>query len=329
MKRIVNSVQLVRLLYNVLPRSTPLWMSLSRSRLSSGAFGAEMSHSTPSLISSEIAIHLAQKDNKAVKFLDGSWHMDKSRDAYSEYLAERIPCAQYFDIDAAADTSNPLPHMLPSPEVFSEYVARLGISSTDHVVVYASKNCFSMPRVWWTFKVFGHERVSILNGGIEAWKAAGGQLQSGSMDLKPIRGTFQAKYNASYVRSWQQVLQSVKTGAEQIVDARSAVRFRGEVPEPRAGVARGRIPGSLSLPLGDILAPDDVTKFRSLEEIRQIFDESGVVFGSNVITSCGSGVSAAVLTFAMHMLGNDLSTAPIYDGSWSEWGSRDDLPKIL
>jgi len=295
---------------------------------------------------------------KSFKFVDGSYHLSAARDAGKEFLAERIPGATWFDIDKVCDALNPLPHMMPSEDIFEQAVYDMGIRSNDHVVVYTHPECFSAARVWYMFKAFGFPKVSILDGGIKAWKAAGGPTDStwfGSNiavdfeelfreDLKAASTQdrvdaasaaaggggerFKAKLDKRMVVNAKQVMEVVNTGSAQIADARSKARFLAQAPEPRAGLVGGHIPGSLSLPFTALVTADDMTKFRSKEEIRDAFVDAGIIFGPKVIFSCGSGVSAAVLVLGMDLLGKDVSNYPIYDGSWSEWGDeKKDFPR--
>lgn len=283
--------------------------------------------SVKSLLSGEEALSLLGKSN--VKFVDASWHLVKNRDARIEFLTERIPGAVYFDIDFVSDSSSSLPHMLPSEKQFESQISELGINSEDHIVVYTQKGCFSAPRVWWTFKCFGHNRISVLDGGINSWKTVNGPIDKGALPHIE-KGNFKAKFNENYVVDWKDVLKVVETGSSQILDARSNARFLAQAPEPRPNLEGGRIPGSLNLPHVYLTKEDDITSFRSKEEIRDAFKNAGIVFGSRIILSCGSGVSAATLAFGLELIGKDLNTCPIYDGSWSEWGdkSRTDLPKL-
>lgn len=279
-----------------------------------------------SMMSAKEAVQAAKLD-KSIKFVDATWYLDKTRSGKKEFLQKRISKATYFDIDEIADKSTDLPHMLPSEEEFAAAMSDMGISSTDHVVVYTNKESFAGPRVWWTFRVFGHKNVSLLQGGLQAWEQeAQGSVESGPVTPATEKGNFHAKLNKKMVADVKQVLDVVHSGSKQIVDARSKERFSGHAPEPRPGLAGGHIPGSLNLPVTEILEKDDFSRFKSPLEVKNAFQNAGIILGSDVITSCGSGVTAAVLFFGLHILGQDMQHLAVYDGSWSEWGARSDLP---
>lgn len=283
----------------------------------------------PSLVSPQEAtiLHRDASTNN-VKFLDASWHLDKNRNGFDEFIHEHIPGAQFFDIDDASDKQSSLPHMVPTPDQFAKYVSNLGVTSDSHVLVYCSQNCFSAARAWWMFRLFGHDNVSILNGGLAGWKNANGVLETGVPVTIAKKGNFEAKLVPNHIVNWSNVLDVVNDGKAQIVDARSKERFFGEVPEPRPGLVSGAIPGSLSLPFNAVTLPNDVTSFKPVGELRSVFEDAGIIVGSRVIFTCGSGVTAAILSFAMHLVGVEANKLAVYDGSWSEWGSRSDLPKI-
>ncbi len=256
--------------------------------------------------------------NPNVVIVDGSWHLPtQQRDARAEYEAEHIPGAVFFDIDAVADTANPLPHMLPSSRDFAKIVGALGINERQKIVVYDSVGLSSAPRVWWTFKVMGAKDVVILDGGLPKWKAEDRPLTS--EPAQRAATYFETSFNPRSVKNLSEVQHGVSVGAFQVGDARAAARFRGEAPEPRSWVKSGRIPGSFSLPSGELVADGSL---KAPDAVRAAFEAAGIDVSRPVVTSCGSGVNAAILSLALDTIG--ASDTALYDGSWTEWGARDD-----
>lgn len=241
------------------------------------------------------------------------------RDMRAEYRAGHLPGAVFFDIEALSDHTSSLPHMMPRPEAFAVAMRELGISSDKHLVIYDEGNLYSAPRAWWMLKTFGVEQVSILAGGLAGWQRDELPLQQGDVTLPEAE--FEAHFDADRVKRLTDVLLISHEKTAQLVDARPAPRFNAEADEPRPGLKRGHIPGALNVPWGDLVFEGEL---KTTDELSAVFARQGVDLSKPIVVSCGSGVTAAVVALALETLGVDGVT--LYDGSWSEWGARDDLP---
>jgi thiosulfate/3-mercaptopyruvate sulfurtransferase len=277
------------------------------------------SNDDPLVSTGWLADHL---DDPKVRIIDASFKLPGMLPLpVDDYLNAHIPGAVFFNVDEVADGDNPLPHMYPDAAGFAREVAALGISSGDTVVAYDSGGWVAAPRAWWMFLSFGYDQVRVLDGGLKKWLHEGRRTESGKVTPKP--GRFDAALDANFVRSRAQLVGNLTSHAEQIVDARPRPRFEGSVAEPRPGLRSGHIPGSRNLPYAELF--DAATGvMRPLDQLRKAFVGAGVDLGRPIVTSCGSGVSAAVLTLALYRLG--VRGTALYDGSWSEWGLPDGPP---
>ena len=271
------------------------------------------------LVSTEwLAEHLGSPD---VRVVDATWYLpSQGRDAKAEYAAAHIPGAVCFDIDDIADDSSPLPHMLPSPAKFSARVRKLGLGDGVRIVVYDANRFMASARVWWMFRLFGHGDVAVLDGGLAKWRGEGRLVDD--QPVRPVERHFTARMNNMLVRDLDQMRANLARRTEQIVDVRSAGRFNAAEPEPRPGLRSGHIPGSVNLPFSDLVAADATLKPRAT--LQERVAQAAIDLERPIVASCGSGVSAAVLSLALFTLG--YPQAAVYDGSWSEWGSRTDTP---
>ena len=272
------------------------------------------------LVSTEwLAAHLG---SERLRLLDGSFKLPGvSPPAADEYRARHLPGAVFFDIDAIADAASPLPHMLPAAADFAAQVGALGVGDGDRVVVYDSGGLVSAGRVWWMFRSFGHASVAVLDGGLPRWLAEGRPVESGMPQPAPRR--FTARFDGTRLRGKAELLANLASGREQVLDARPQGRFEGGAAEPRPGLRSGHIPGSLSLPSERLVDP----VLRTLlppDRLRALFLAAGIDLARPIVTTCGSGVTAGALAFALHRLGQD--AVAVYDGSWSEWGLPGDTP---
>ncbi|MGB3280169.1 MAG: 3-mercaptopyruvate sulfurtransferase [Pseudorhodobacter sp.] len=265
-----------------------------------------------------LAQHLKDPD---LRIIDASWHMpDTGRDAKAEYMAAHIPGARFFDIDDISDHRSDLPHMAPPVEKFISRMRAMGIGDGHQVVVSDASGLFSAARVWWTFRLMGKMDVAVLDGGLPKWQAEGHEIEDMPPMVRDRHITVQRQ--SGLVKDVTQVASASKLAEVEIIDARSAARFKGETAEPRPGLRSGHIPNSKNLPFGSLLNSNSTLK--ALDELRATFEAAGVDLSKPAITTCGSGVTAAILSLALERIGH--RNHALYDGSWSEWGMFDDLP---
>ncbi len=273
-----------------------------------------------SLVSTQwLADHLDAPD---VRVVDGSYYLPhEGLDPREEYENQHIPGAVFFDIDDIADSNSHLPHMLPPPEKFSSRVRKLGLGDGVRIIVYDQRGIMSAPRVWWTFRIFGHRDVAVLDGGLPKWLNEARPTEEGN--VSPGERHFTARMNSFMVRNRDQILRDLETRREQVLDARSAARFTGAAEEPRPGLRGGHIPGSYNLPFSDLLDLESQTFLPTDDLVRKIA-QAGIDSSRPVVTTCGSGITAGVLSLALHLTGH--KDIALYDGSWAEWGLPGDTP---
>lgn len=271
------------------------------------------------LISAADALILQNESD--VRFIDATWYMPNvPNNAYETYLLEHIPGAVYFDIDKIADASIGLPHVFPTQEIFEEAVGALGISAQDRVIAYDRGNFVASARAWWMFRAFGHEKINVLDGGLRAWKSAGGELAEDTHEVE--NATYQSQSLVDAIISREGVLDSLSDNSVTVVDARSPGRFNGTEPEPRPGLRGGHIPGSANMYYGDVLNDDGTMK--GPEAIAQLLSSLSVSKDQQIVSTCGSGVTAAIILLAIFQVRQD--GLRMYDGSWTEWALQPNSP---
>jgi thiosulfate/3-mercaptopyruvate sulfurtransferase len=276
-----------------------------------------MAQLSPLIPASELAARLDEPD---LRILDASWHLDGTP-ALPVFEAGHIPGAAFFDLEALSDQDSDLPHMMPSTDRFAAGIGALGVSDTDRIVVYDTFGLFTAARAWWMLRAMGCDRVQVLDGGLPAWIRAGGGIERGP--VHPAPAAFHPRPRPGMIADIDQV-RAVLGSVETVLDARAAARFAGTAPEPRPGLRSGHMPGATNLPFGAVLNPDGTMK--QAPELEAAFGAANVDLDRPVVTTCGSGVTAAVLSLALAVLGRD---SRLYDGSWAEWGGRDDTPVAI
>jgi len=278
-----------------------------------------MTYTGPVVSAEWLAEHL---DDPSVRIVDATVHLpDTGRNAKAEYSQEHIPRAGFFDLDVIADPVNPLPRKFPPREVFAREVGKLGIGNDTHVVAYDTPGLYSAARVWWLFRQYGHDRVSVLDGGLKYWKMRGLPVQAGALECSPAN--FSVTSERDLLALWPQVLEASRGEASQVIDARTPGRFAGTEQDRYPGTRAGHIPNSLNLYWADLLEAESRTLL-PVAELRERFDKAGILWDKPVTATCGSGLTACILALGLHLCGKD--DWRVYDGSWDEWGRRQDLP---
>lgn len=317
-----------------------------RPAMASSVAGMRASYSTQSPSTSEPVVSVdwlhSNLRDPDMKVLDASWYMpDEQRNPIQEYQVAHIPGALFFDVDGISDRTTKLPHMLPSEDAFAAAVSSLGIENKDEVVVYDGKGIFSAARVWWMFRVFGHDRVWVLDGGLPRWRASGYDVESSASSDAILKAsaaseaiekvyqgqpvgpvTFQTKFQPHLIWTLDEVKQNIETKSHQHIDARSKARFDGAAPEPRKGIRSGHVPNSKCIPFLQML--DASQALLPPAELKKQFEKEGISLDTPVVTSCGTGVTACILALGLHRLGK--TDVAVYDGSWTEWGGHPDVP---
>lgn len=278
-----------------------------------------MTYPGPVVSAEWLAEHL---DDPSVRIVDATVHLpDTGRNAKAEYSQEHIPRAGFFDLDVIADPVNPLPRKFPPSEVFAREIGMLGIGNDTHVVAYDTPGLYSAARVWWLFRQYGHDRVSVLDGGLKYWKMRGLPVQAGALECSPAN--FSVTSERDLLALWPQVLEASRGEASQVIDARAPGRFAGTEQDRYPGTRAGHIPNSLNLYWADLLEAES-RKLLPVAELRESFDKAGILWDKPVTATCGSGLTACILALGLHLCGKD--DWRVYDGSWDEWGRRQDLP---